>query len=458
MFSRGFKLFKIRGGVHPDANKHATYDKSITELPIPELLRIPLLQHIGSPAEPIVKRGTQVLKGQLLARAQGPISAPVHAPTSGKVVKIGKYQAPHPSGLPVLTITLKTDGEDKWIDTDIPTDPFSLEPAEIARKVADAGIVGMGGATFPSAVKLGLRDRFKLEKLILNGAECEPYLTCDDRLMQEYTNDVIDGIRIMMYALEVKEAIIAIENNKPQAISSMKTAAKDFPEISVVAVPVQYPMGSEKHLVQTLIGKETPARALTAELGVVVHNVATAYAVHQALRESKPLISRIVTVAGGAINNPGNYHALIGTPVSHLIEHAGGLKEDAAQLLLGGPMMGQPLPGTNVPIIKGSGGILAFTQKEVAMKQPSPCIRCASCVNVCPCGLLPLEMAVRAKAGDLEGAADYGLADCISCGSCSYVCPSSIPLVQYFNFAKGALAKKQQSQKKQEEIKGYPGR
>jgi len=450
---RGLKLFKIRGGVHPNANKDATHDKPITDLPIPELLRIPLLQHIGSPAEPVVKRGEHVLKGQLLARPQGVISAPVHAPTSGRIISIGKFQAPHPSGLPVMTITLKSDGKDEWVDSDAVTDPFDMEPAEIAQKVSDAGIVGMGGATFPSAVKLGLGNRYQLEKLIINGAECEPYLTCDDRLMQESADEIIDGIRIMIHTLGVKEAIIAIEKNKPGAINAISVAAADYPEIKVIGVPVQYPMGSEKHLTQTLTGKETPARALTADLGIVVHNVATAYAIHQALRQSKPLLSRIVTVTGGAISKPGNFRALIGTPVSHFIEHCGGLTEEPAKLLLGGPMMGQPLPSTKAPIIKGSGGILALTEKELRLKNPSPCIRCASCVNVCPCGLLPLEMASHARAGDLEGAADFGLMDCISCGSCSYVCPSHIPLVQYFNYAKGALTEKQRAQHKQEEIK-----
>ncbi len=450
---RGLKLFKIRGGVHPNANKQATHDRNIAKLPVPGLLRIPLLQHIGSPAQPVVKLGDYVLKGQLLARPQGAISAPVHAPTSGKIVSIGKYQAPHPSGLPVPTITLKTDGKDEWTQTWEYEDPFQMEPAKIAEIVANAGIVGMGGATFPSAVKLGLRNRYQLEKLIINGAECEPYLTCDSRLMQEHAAEIIDGIRIMMHALGVTETLIAVEKNKPDAITSLEQAAGDHPGIKVVGVPVQYPMGSEKHLTQTLIGKETPARALTADLGVVVHNVATAYAIHDALRNSRPLISRIVTVTGAAIQNPGNYQVLIGTPVSHIIDCCGGLKNDPEKLILGGPMMGQPLPSTKVPIIKGSGGILALTSKEVPMKDPSPCIRCASCVNVCPCGLLPLEMAIRAKAGDLDGAAEYGLMDCISCGSCSYVCPSHIPLVQYFNYAKGALTEKQRAQHKQEEIK-----
>jgi electron transport complex protein RnfC len=453
MKSSAFKLFRIRGGVHPDGHKHATCDIPIRELAMPALLRIPLQQHIGAPAEPAVKRGDHVLKGQLLAHSQGMISAPIHAPTSGYVKAIGKYPASHPSGLPVRTITLESDGEERWIDLSPNDSPFEMDPDEIAARVAAAGIVGMGGATFPSAVKLNLRKRYKLHTLVINGAECEPYLTCDDRLMREHAAEVIDGIRIMMHGLQVSRALVAIENNKPQAQTAMRDAARAFPEITIVPVPVRYPMGSEKHLVQTLTGKETPARALTADMGIVVHNGATVRAVQQAIRFGRPLISRIVTVSGGAVVSPSNLLVPIGTPVAELLDACGGLREEPARLLSGGPMMGQPLPGTQVPIVKGTSGILALTQQEVAGKPAMPCIRCGSCVNVCPCGLLPLEMAARARAGDLQGAADFGLTDCVSCGSCSFVCPAHIPLVQYFNYAKGALTEQQRAKHKQEETK-----
>ncbi len=448
------KLFKIRGGVHPNENKQATAGCSISPVPLADRLFIPLQQHIGAPAEPIVKRGDVVLKGQLLANSQGVISAPVHAPTSGKVIAIGKHPAPHPSGLPVRTVIIEPDGDQRWIDINLPyQDPFSLDPDEIATRVAAAGIVGMGGATFPSAVKLNLRKRFKLKQLVINAAECEPYLTCDDQLMREHANEIIDGICIMMHALQVKKALIAIEANKPEAIKAMEEASKTLPEVSVVTVPVRYPMGSEKHLVQTLTGKETPARALTADIGIVVHNVATAHAVQQCIRHGRPLIDRVVTVSGGAVKNPGNYLTPIGTPVSMLVDIAGGFNSEPARIISGGPMMGQPLPGLQVPIVKGSGGILALTSAEAAQKQVMPCIRCGSCVTACPCGLLPLEMANRARNNDLDGSVKFGLMDCIACGSCAYVCPSHIPLVQYFNFAKGALTEKQRAQHKQEETK-----
>ena len=450
----GIKLFKIRGGVHPFENKQATAGNKITPVPLANRLYIPLQQHIGAPAEPIVKRGDKVLKGQLLANSQGMISAPVHAPSSGKIIAIGKHPAPHPSGLPVRTIIIETDGEERWIDNLASyRDPFTLDPDEIATRVSAAGIVGMGGATFPSAVKLNLRKRYTLKQLVINAAECEPYLTCDDQLMREHAEEIVDGICIMMHALQVKNAIVAIEANKPEAINAMAAASKDLFDISVVTVPVRYPMGSEKHLVQTLTGKETPARALTADIGIVVHNVATAHAVQQCIRFDRPLIDRVVTVSGGAIKNPGNYLTPIGTPVASLINMTGGYKTEPTRLIGGGPMMGQQLPGTNVPIVKGSGGILAFTAEETIQKQAMPCIRCGSCVTACPCGLLPLEMANRSRNNDLDGAVKFGLMDCISCGSCAYVCPSHIPLVQYFNFAKGALTEKQRAQHKQEEIR-----
>lgn len=453
MKSAGFKLFRIRGGVHPESRKEATAHIPIIRMPIPGRLYIPLQQHIGDPAEPVVRRGDRVRKGQLLAGSQGLISAPVHAPTSGTIIKIGKHPALHPSGLAVRTIILESDGKDEWIDLPPSIDPFSLTPDDVANRVAAAGIVGMGGATFPSAVKLGLGKRYSLHTLVINAAECEPYLTCDDRLMQEQADEIMDGIRIMLHGLGINHAIVALENNKPDALKAMNHAAGDYPEIEIVAVPVQYPMGSEKHLVQTLTGKETPARGLTADIGVVVHNVATAHAVHHAVRHHRPLISRVVTVSGEAVRQPANILVPLGTPVTELLEFCGGYREEPARLLSGGPMMGQPLPDTRAPIVKGSGAVLALSQDEVSSKPIMPCIRCGSCVQVCPCGLLPLEMAAYTRKGNLEGANNIGLMDCVSCGSCSYVCPSHIPLVQYFNHAKGAMREEERNKRKQETIK-----
>lgn len=448
------KLFRIRGGVHPADHKAMAAHRAIETLPLPELLHIPVQQHIGAAAKPLVRRGQMVRKGDLLASSQGNISAPVHAPTSGRIMGIGGYPANHPSGLSVRTITLKPDGLDEWTDLGEPVaDPFALDSDEITRRVAAAGIVGMGGATFPSSVKLNLHKRYKLHTLAINGAECEPYLTCDDRLMQERAAQVIDGIRLMAHALHVNRILIGIENNKPDAQRCMREAATPFPGIEIVGLPMRYPMGSEKHLVQTLVGLETPARGLTADIGVVVHNPATAYAVHQALRENRPLVTRLVTVSGGAVRRTANLEVPIGTPVARLLEYVGGLTAEPARLIGGGPMMGQPLASTKVPIVKGSNGVLALTATEVGHAAEMPCIRCASCVRACPCGLLPLEMAAHARAGDLDGTLHLGLMDCVACGSCSYVCPANIPLVQYFNYAKGELAARQQAKHKQMETK-----
>jgi electron transport complex protein RnfC len=456
------RLFKIKGGVHPDDRKALAAGRPIEDLPLPALLHIPLQQHIGAPANPIVERRQRVLKGELIARAQGAVSAPIHAPTSGRIAGLGLYPANHPSGLSVRTITLQPDGEDRWHpDITGVADPFALAPDEVAARVAAAGIVGMGGATFPSAVKLNLRNRYELQTLVINGAECEPYLTCDDRLMRESSSQVLDGARIMAHALGVRDVIIGIEGNKPEAIAAMTAALPELAQaygdadcsIQIVKLPTRYPMGSEKHLVQTLTGQETPARGLTADIGVVVHNPATAFAVHEALRLGRPLVSRVVTISGGAISEPRNLRVPIGTRVDALLEHCGGFREEPERLVGGGPMMGQPLAETRVPIVKGSNGVLALSRAETAPQAASPCIRCASCVSACPCGLVPLDMAVHIRGGDLDGAVGRGLMDCIGCGSCAYVCPANLPLVQFFNHAKGELAARGRAKQKQTETR-----
>ncbi|MCG6896653.1 MAG: electron transport complex subunit RsxC [Thiocapsa sp.] len=448
------KLFRIRGGVHPHDHKHLAAEQAIEDLPMPALLHVPLQQHIGAPAKPAVRRGQRVAKGDLLGLSQGAISAPVHAPTSGRVMGVGSYPAHHASGLSIRTVTLMPDGEDRWSEkVRSISDPFALAPEEIATRVAEAGIVGMGGATFPSAVKLNLRTRYRVHTLVVNGAECEPYLTCDDRLMREQADAVVDGVRIMAHALGAERIIIAIEENKPQAQAAMSLAAAVDRRIRLARLPTRYPMGSEKHLVQALTGRETPARGLTADIGVVVHNGATAFAVHEALRYGRPLISRVVTVSGAAVARPRNLRVPLGARVQDLLDYCGGFNEEPAGLISGGPMMGQPLPSTRVPIVKGSNGVLALTRREIDRQAPMPCIRCASCVEACPCGLVPLEMAARTRSGDLEGAVGLGLMDCIGCGSCAYVCPAHLPLVQFFNYAKGEMAARGRARQKLMETK-----
>lgn len=443
------KLFKFRGGVHPEGRKDLSAEPPIRALPLPERLFVPLQQHIGAPAKHQVAVGDHVQKGQLLAAGVGLVSAPVHAPTSGRVIALGDFPAPHPSGLPVATLTIESDGADAWLDMEPPADPFALAPEEIAMRVGAAGIVGLGGAAFPSVVKLKLSRNSEVRVLIMNGGECEPYLTCDDRLMRERAGEVVEGIRLIRHATGAREVLVGIEDNKPEAIAAMTAAAVNT-EVKVVTVPAMYPMGSEKQLIQVLTGQEVPAGGRAADIGVLVHNVGTAYAVQQALCLGRPLVSRIVTVSGGAVRAPGNLEVPIGALASDLIKASGGLSEDPARLVLGGPMMGMQLSGLEVPIIKGSGGVLALTSAEVEANRPGPCIRCSTCVRACPMGLLPLEMAARIRAGDPAGAVDWGLKDCIACGSCSYVCPSHIPLVHYFNHAKGDLAARERLKMKNE--------
>jgi electron transport complex protein RnfC len=446
--------FSFKGGIHPETRKFLSADCAIEPMPVPALIRVPLQQHIGVEAEALVSRDDLVLKGQLIGKARGPVSANIHAPTSGRVIAVGEFPAPHPSGLSVPTITIRPDGADTWGPRLPRLRPEVAAPGEIAARVEDAGIVGMGGATFPSAVKLGLRNRFSLHTLVINAAECEPYLTCDDRLIRERAEEVVDGAAIMAKALGVDRIVVAIESNKPAAITALRRHNKVLGfTLEIRVMPTQYPMGSERHLVKAITGKETPARALTAELGIVVHNVATAHAVHLAVRYGEPLISRIVTVSGRAVGRSANIQVLIGTPVSDVLAHCGGLTDTPKRLLLGGPMMGQPIENLRVPLVKGTNGIIALTSHETRLSEPMPCIRCGSCVQVCPCGLTPFELNARIQVDDLEGATDIGLMDCVACGSCSYVCPASIPLVQGFNFAKGKLAEKQSRKHQQEETK-----
>lgn len=443
---------KLRWGVHPAGHKALTSECAIECMPLPERLTLPLAQHIGAPARPVVTPGQRVLRGQLLAEAVGAVSSPVHAPSSGRIVDIGDYPVAHPSGLTAAAIVLAPDGLDEAVDFADCDDPHGLAPAEIARRVAAGGVVGLGGATFPAAVKLGLGRRNPVQTLLLNGGECEPYLTCDDRTMRERPEAVIDGARLMARALGAEAIVIGIERNKPAAMVAMQGAAAAHPEISVRGLPARYPMGSEKQLVHFLTAVEVPAGGLSAEVGVVVHNVGTAAEISRVLRTGEPLTHRAVTVSGAAIARPTNLRVAIGTAVSAVIAHCGGVRRDVARYVMGGPMMGMLLPGTEVPVVKGSSGVLALVADEAGGGEASPCIRCTRCAGVCPIGLLPFEMAARIRAGKSEAAVDIGLKDCIGCGSCAYTCPAKIPLSHYFSFAKGSLAAAERARLKNESI------
>ena len=448
------RLHDFRGGVHPPGQKHLSAEQAIETLPLPPRLYLPLQQHAGGPALPVVTVGQRVGKGELLARAQGATSAPLHAPTSGTITALGEFTAPHASGLSLPTITLEVDGAERWVERDPLPDPFGLEPAEVAARVGAAGIVGMGGANFPAAVKLDKARQAQVHTLVINGAECEPYVSCDDRLMRERAADLVDGVAIMLHAVQASRALIAIEDNKPEAIQAMRNACLSDARIAVLSLPSRYPAGSAKQLIQWLTGLETPAGGRGTDTGLLVHNVGTAYAVHRALRQSQPLISRIVTVSGGAVSEPRNLEAPIGALVADLLAYCGGVSADCARLLMGGPMMGQPLPGMQVPMIKGTNGILALTTAEVGEgRPPAPCIRCGRCVEACPMGLLPVEMANLARREEWTRLQTLGLSDCMACGSCAYVCPSRIPLPQYFAFAHGQLAAQRREERKAEQIR-----
>ncbi|OQK15516.1 electron transporter RnfC [Methyloprofundus sedimenti] len=443
---------RIRGGVHAAECKSSTSEVSIaTDFPLAKKLYIPLQQHVGKAAEPVVKVGDKVLKGQLLAHSQGMISAPVHAPSSGLIADINFYPGSHPSALPIRMIVLATDGLDAWGERQCVSDPFALDPEEISLRVGAAGIVGMGGATFPAAVKLNLGRQSNIHTLLINGGECEPYLTCDDRLMQERADDIIDGIRIMLHGMNARHAKIGIEDNKPEAIKIMRKACEPYDHIYVITVPTRYPMGWDRQMIRYVTGKEVPAGSRATDVGVVMHNVATAYAIHKAIRKGEPLVSRIVTVSGGATMAPKNIEVPIGTLISELFAVCQVDAAQTARIVMGGPMMGDALPHSDLPIVKASSGVLALNADEIKSGTEQPCIRCASCIQACPAGLLPVDMVNRIRSNQLDAAVSIGLKDCISCGSCSYVCPSNIPLVHYFKYATGELVARQQAQHKTEQ-------
>ncbi len=445
---------RIRGGVHAEERKANTATQLIvTDFPLPKTLYIPLQQHVGKPAEPLIRVGEQVLKGQLLAYSQGMISAPVHAPSSGVILDVNDYPAPHPSALPIRMIVLATDGKEEWLKTPELGDPFQLKPEDISLRVGAAGIVGLGGATFPTAVKLNMGRENRIDTLIINGAECEPYLSCDDRQMQERSEQIIDGVRLMLHGMETHRAVVAIEDNKPLAFAAMSAAAASFTEIEVIQIPTRYPMGWDRQMIRYVTGREVPVGCRSSEIGVTIHNVGTAYATHKAIRHGQALVSRVITVSGGAVARPMNVEVPLGTLITELFDFCEVDIQQTARIVMGGPMMGDSLPHANLPTVKATSGILALTHAELKSTDEQPCIRCASCVSVCPAGLRPLDMANRIRVNQLDAAVDIGLKDCISCGCCSYICPSNIPLVQYFKYASGEVAARQQAQHKSEQTK-----
>jgi electron transport complex protein RnfC len=429
------------GGVHPAGNKELTAHKPTVAAAVPKRVVIPLSQHIGAPSKPLVVIGQEIKKGERIAESGGFVSAPVHASVSGKVAAIGSF--PHVLGMDVTSIVIESDGKDEWVSGIRETPDYSvLSPDELKKMVQDAGIVGMGGATFPTHVKLSPPKEKPVDVVILNGAECEPYLTSDHRLMLEKPKEIIEGLKILMKILNVKKGYVGIEANKPDAVESMKKAVVGSPEIQVWPVMVKYPQGAEKMLIKAIAGRTVPAGGLPMDIGVVVQNVGTAAAIYDAVRYGRPLIERYVTVTGRGVKDPKNFLARIGTPFSQLIEEAGGMTEAAAKVISGGPMMGMSQYTLDVPVIKGTSGITVLPRNEVTVKSYGPCIRCARCIDACPMKLQPSLIGIYIEKGHYEDAKDYNLMDCFECGSCTFVCPANRPMVQWVKRAKKELAKK----------------
>ena len=429
-----------RGGVHPPEHKLSAGNK-ITELSPPEVVVIPISQHLGAPSKVLVNRGDQVKVGQVIAQAEGFVSTNIHSSVSGKVLKVDQFM--ESSGYRKMAVQIQVEG-DEWLETIDRSDDLvrnTVLPADaIRKKILDAGIVGLGGATFPTHVKLMVPQGKTAEYVIINGVECEPYLTADHALMMERSEELFSGIQILMKGLGVEKAILGIENNKPDAIEKMKALAQGS-NVVVQGLKVKYPQGGEKQLVQALLKREVPSGGLPIDVGVVVFNVGTTLAVYEAVNKNRPLIDRVVTVTGKSLAKPSNFMVRIGTPVSELVEKAGGLPEHTAKVINGGPMMGKALSTLDVPVVKGSSGILLLDESEARRKELKPCIRCTKCVGVCPMGLEPYLLMTLSEKSLFERSETEKVLDCIECGSCSYTCPSARPLLDYIRLGKAEVGK-----------------
>ena len=433
------KTFPI-GGIHPSDNKQWSKDCAIERLALPDQVAIPMIQHIGAPAVPIVSKGDKVLTGQLIAQAAGFVSANIHSPISGTVTAVDIF--PNGQGLRRQMIIIKREG-DEWAEGIDRSEELKREclltPGEIIAKVKDAGIVGMGGATFPTHVKLTVPEGQKAEVLIINGVECEPYLTSDYRTMLERGEELLTGVEILMRALSVKRAVIGVENNKPDAVAHLRNlvARGNYAGVEVMPLKTRYPQGGEKQLIAAVTGRQVaPPPALPISVGAVVCNASTAVAVYEAVQKNKPLIERVVTITGKHLAKPHNFLTRMGTPFSTLIERAGGLSEGDVKVLNGGPMMGRAVVDITAPIIKGCSGITIISGSEASRKEESVCIKCAKCVSACPMGLEPYLLSKLARRKMWDIAEQHNTVDCIECGCCSYTCPSNLPLLDYIRIGK----------------------
>ena len=430
-----------KGGVHPPENK-LTSAKSIKRMAVPKVVYVPISQHIGIPAEIIVNVKDAVEIGQVIAKSGGFVSSNIHSPVAGTVTKLDLII--DTSGYKKQCIVIRTDvkNEANFQEIEYPlVKDITLEPKAILQKINDYGIVGLGGATFPSHVKLNVKEGTVLDHLIINGVECEPYLTADHRLMLEKAEEIMVGIQILMHALNINKAIIGIENNKKDAIDIFKKLTQNNQKIKVAALQVKYPQGGEKQLVRALLNREVPKNGLPLDVGVIVHNVGTIFAIYQAIQHNVPLTERVVTVTGKKLENPANYWVKIGTPITDLVNEVGGLPEGTRKIVNGGPMMGKAIKNTDVPVTKGTSGILVIADDEASRGEPKNCIRCSECVFVCPMGLEPHLLMNLSEKGLYERASAEDIMTCIECGSCSYVCPSHRPLLDYIRFGKQIVKK-----------------
>lgn len=432
------RTFRI-GGIHPPENKLSA-GKKITPLELPKQVIIPLSQHIGAPAQAIVKKGDEVKVGTMIAKAGGFVSANIHSSVSGKVNKIDDVLDASGYKRPAIIIDVEGDEWEETIDRSATLNKNTdYQAKEIVDKIAHAGIVGLGGATFPTHIKLTPPPGTKAEILIINAVECEPYLTSDHQLMMEKGDEIMVGTTLLMKAINVTKAVIGVENNKPDAIKHLSALASQYPGIEIMPLKVQYPQGGEKQLIDAITRKQVPSGGLPIAVGAVVQNVGTAFAVYEAVQKNKPLFERVVTVTGKALTNPCNLLVRVGTPITNLIEAAGGLPANTGKIIGGGPMMGKALVSTDIPTTKGSSGILIMEDKESARKPMEPCIRCAKCVNVCPMGLEPNLLMAETSFEVWDKAESDHITDCIECGSCSYTCPAHRPLLDYIRVGKSKV-------------------
>ena len=429
------KTFKI-GGVHPEGNK-ITADKPIEIFPLPDKVVVPVSQSLGAPSKAVVEKGDVLKTGQLIAKGESFISANVHSPVSGKVTKIDSVIDASGYKRPAIFIDVEGDEWEESIDrSSTIIHEISADRDAIIKKINEMGVVGVGGATFPSHVKLMVPDGKKAEYLLINGVECEPYLTADHRLMLERGEELFIGVQILKKALGVDSAFIGIERNKPDAIEHLTLLSKEFPGIEVVSLKVKYPQGGEKQLIKAVVNREVPSGKLPIEVGCVVYNVGTTLAVYEAIQKNKPLIERIVTVTGKSLSNPSNYLVRIGTPILALLNHAGGLPEDTGKVISGGPMMGKALASLDAPVVKGTSGVLVMPQPESKRMPVKSCIRCGRCISVCPMGLEPVLLAQLSENLLFERAEKERIMDCIECGSCHFTCPAGRPLLDFLRLGK----------------------